>query len=80
MYHVGPGKPSFIAQRANQVLGESIDLLEDILDHQKGLLGSIGDGTFGLMRRPADGGRGLDGVVEKASAYYNPASEILEGA
>src|SRR3954466_4955740 len=75
-----PPPGGFIHQRANQVLGESIDLLEDMLDNDDGLLGSIGDGTFGLMRRPADGGRGLAGVVEKAAVYYNPASEILEGA
>jgi beta-lysine 5,6-aminomutase alpha subunit len=75
-----PAPDGFIAQRANQVLGESIDLLEDMLDNRDGLLGSIGDGTFGLMRRPADGGRGLAGVVEKGADYYNPASEILEGA
>ena len=30
------------------------------------------------MRRPADAGRGLDGVAKKSSAYYNPASELLE--
>jgi beta-lysine 5,6-aminomutase alpha subunit len=30
------------------------------------------------MRRPADAGRGLDGVARKASDYFNPASEILE--
>jgi beta-lysine 5,6-aminomutase alpha subunit len=31
------------------------------------------------MKRPADAGRGLDGVARKASGYYNPATEILEG-
>jgi beta-lysine 5,6-aminomutase alpha subunit len=30
------------------------------------------------MKRPADAGRGLDGVAAKADDYYNPASEILE--
>ena len=38
---------------------------------------AIADGTFGLMRRPADAGRGLDGVAKKSSVYYNPASELL---
>jgi beta-lysine 5,6-aminomutase alpha subunit len=32
------------------------------------------------MKRPADGGKGLDGVARKAADYYNPASELLEGA
>ena len=59
-----------------QLLGETIDLLEAIVDDT--LLEAIADGTFGLMRRPADAGRGLDGVAKKSSAYYNPASELLE--
>lgn len=71
-----PEPQGFIAQRARQVLGESIDLLDRIVDDT--LLEAIGDGTFGLMRRPAGAGRGLDGVAKKSSAYYNPASEILE--
>lgn len=74
-----PAPDGFISRRANQVLGESIDLLEKILDHDNGLLDAIADGTFGLMRRPADGGRGLDGVARKAPEYFNAASELLEG-
>ncbi|HET6939740.1 MAG TPA: lysine 5,6-aminomutase subunit alpha, partial [Nocardioides sp.] len=61
---------------ARQVLGETVELLEAIVDDT--LLEAIADGTFGLMRRPADGGKGLDGVAKKSSAYYNPASELLE--
>ena len=60
------------------MLGESIDLLERIADHPNGLLDAIADGTFGLMRRPADRGRGLEGVAKKSPAYFNPATEILE--
>ena len=73
-----PAPDGFIEQRARQVLGETIDLLDKILDHDNGLLDAIADGTFGLMKRPADGGRGLDGVAKKARDYYNPATEILE--
>jgi beta-lysine 5,6-aminomutase alpha subunit len=75
-----PAPDGFIARRARQVLGESIELLERILAHgsRTGLLDAIADGTFGLMKRPADAGRGLDGVAAKADDYYNPASEILE--
>ena len=57
---------------------ESIGLLEDIKAHDNGLLDAIADGTFGLMKRPADKGRGLEGVARKAADYYNPATEILE--
>ena len=78
-----PAPDGFITNRARQVLGESIDLLERIVgDHgttgHGGLLDAIADGTFGLMKRPADAGRGLEGVAKKSSAYYNPASELLE--
>ncbi|MDP9823006.1 beta-lysine 5,6-aminomutase alpha subunit [Nocardioides massiliensis] len=76
-----PAPDGFIAQRAQQVLGEAVDLLERITDteqHRDGLLDAIADGTFGLMRRPADGGRGLDGVARKADGYLNPAIDLLE--
>ncbi|GAA1596321.1 MULTISPECIES: lysine 5,6-aminomutase subunit alpha [Kribbella] len=71
-----PEPNGFIAQRARQVLGESVELLERIVDD--GLLDAIGDGTFGLMKRPQDAGRGLDGVARKSAGYYNPATELLE--
>jgi beta-lysine 5,6-aminomutase alpha subunit len=71
-----PEPDGFVARRAQQVLGEAVDLLGRI--GQQGLLAAIGAGTFGVTRRPPDGGRGLDGVVERADGYYNPASELLE--
>ena len=43
------------------------------------LLDAIADGTFGLMKRPADAGKGLDGVVEQAAGYYNPADRAARG-
>jgi len=77
-----PAPDGFIAERARRVLAEGIELLENINAHEgnAGLLASIADGTFGLMKRPADAGRGLDGVAKKAAHYYNPATEILEAA
>jgi beta-lysine 5,6-aminomutase alpha subunit len=71
-----PVPGGFIQRRAHQVLAEAVALLERIVD--VGLLTAIGEGTFGVMRRPADGGRGLEGVAAKESDYYNPASELLE--
>ena len=71
-----PAPDGFIANRARQVLAESVDLLDRIVDD--GLLNAIGDGTFGLMKRPQDAGRGLDGVARRSSEYYNPAIELLE--
>ena len=72
-----PPRDGFIVQRAHAVLDEAITLLERINDET--LLNAIGDGTFGLMKRPANAGRGLDGVVVKGEGYLNPATEILEG-
>ena len=51
-------------------------LLGKIVD--EGLLTAIAGGTFGITRRPPDGGRGLDGVIRQADGYFNPATEILE--
>jgi beta-lysine 5,6-aminomutase alpha subunit len=70
-----PEPGGFVARRAGQVLGEAVDLLRQI--GAQGLLTVIGAGTFGVTRRPADGGRGLDGVVKRADGYYNPAAERL---
>ncbi|HVU74255.1 MAG TPA: lysine 5,6-aminomutase subunit alpha [Mycobacteriales bacterium] len=72
-----PAPDGFIATRARAVLDESVQLLERI--ERDGLLRAIGEGTFGVTRRPADGGRGLDGVVAKDERYWNPASDHLEG-
>src|SRR5438067_8169813 len=71
-----PEPDGFVAQRARQVLGEAIDLLRKI--GSQGLLTAIGEGTFGVTRRPVGGGRGLDGVVKQAGGYFNPATEMLE--
>jgi beta-lysine 5,6-aminomutase alpha subunit len=78
-----PAADGFINRRADEVLGEAIALLDRIaadadVDGDPPLLAAIADGTFGLMKRPAGGGRGLDGVARKADGYYNPASDLLE--
>ncbi len=71
-----PAPDGVIVRRAHQVLDEAVALLERIVD--EGLLAAIGAGTFGLMKRPADGGRGAEGVVEKATGYCNPAADALD--
>jgi beta-lysine 5,6-aminomutase alpha subunit len=72
-----PEPDGFVARRAREVLADSVGLLRRICD--EGLLTAIADGTFGVTRRPPDGGRGLDGVIERAEGYFNPATEILDG-
>jgi beta-lysine 5,6-aminomutase alpha subunit len=71
-----PAPDGFIAVRARQVLSEAVDLLERICDDT--LLGAIADGTFGLMKRPAHGGRGFDGVARRAEGYHNPVGDLLQ--
>ena len=73
-----PAPGRFIQRRAQQVLAEAVRLLERVADD--GLLAAIAAGTFGVMRRPQDGGRGLSGVARHEPDYYNPATEILEEA
>jgi beta-lysine 5,6-aminomutase alpha subunit len=72
-----PAPGGLIERRAAEVLGEAAGLLRRICD--QGLLTAIADGTFGVTRRPPDAGRGLDGVIEQADGYFNPATRLLEG-
>ena len=72
-----PAPDGFIAQRARQVLGESVELLDRIVDD--GLLNAIGDGTFGLMKRPQDAGRGLDGVAKTLRRLLQPRHRPTRG-
>jgi beta-lysine 5,6-aminomutase alpha subunit len=78
-----PATGGLIEKRANQVLDEAIRLLRDIATDSDPagdppLLAAIADGTFGTMRRPPSGGRGLDGVARRSAAYVNPALDLLE--
>ncbi|MEB3196690.1 MAG: lysine 5,6-aminomutase subunit alpha [Candidatus Sericytochromatia bacterium] len=59
-----------IAARANQVLREAVLQLRHI--HDVGLVAAIGEGCFADVRRAPDGGKGLEGVFEKAPDYLNP--------
>jgi beta-lysine 5,6-aminomutase alpha subunit len=72
-----PAPDGFIVRRAHRVLDEAVALLDRVVDD--GLLTAIADGTFGLMRRPADGGRGAEGVIQKADGYVNPVTDALDG-
>ncbi|MUN37614.1 lysine 5,6-aminomutase subunit alpha [Actinomadura litoris] len=71
-----PRPDGMLVQRARRVLAESVELLERVSDD--GLLTAIAEGTFGVTRRPPDGGKGLEGVVPHADGYFNPAIEILD--
>jgi beta-lysine 5,6-aminomutase alpha subunit len=81
-----PPRDGLIQNRARQVLGEAVELLDRIVTdtstrgtpYPQPLLAAIADGTFGAMKRPPSKGKGLDGVIAKAEAYDNPAVALLE--
>lgn len=66
-----------IANRARFVFGKAMELLEEC--RKDGMVAAIGRGRFGDVKREETGGKGLDGVVEKASDYFNPFLDLMEG-
>ncbi|MFA9372150.1 MAG: lysine 5,6-aminomutase subunit alpha [Labilibaculum antarcticum] len=64
-----------IRQRAAKVLDDAIELVEKI--EKEGLFNALEKGIFADIKRPKDGGKGLAGVVEKGSNYFNPFIELL---
>ena len=66
-----------IANRARFVFDRALQLLEEC--QADGMIAAIGRGRFGDVKRSETGGKGLEGVVEKAGDYFNPFLDILEG-
>ncbi|MBM7622631.1 lysine 5,6-aminomutase subunit alpha [Sporohalobacter salinus] len=64
-----------IQNRANEVLINVVNLLEDI--ENKGLKETISEGTFAGVKRTEEGGKGVEGVIKKGPDYYNPFLEIM---
>lgn len=67
-----------IRSRAKEVLENAIALLEKI-DHE-GLFTALEKGIFGDVKRPKNGGKGLEGVAEKGNNYMNPFIQLMIGA
>ena len=63
--------------RAKEVLGNTIQLLEEIT--KEGLFTALEKGIFGDVKRPKNGGKGLAGVTMKGENYYNPFVELMKG-
>jgi len=70
---VKPG--GVIERRAGEVLTGCERLLERVA--AIGLMAAIDAATFADVKRSPDGGRGFDGVFERAADYYNPFEEAL---
>ena len=64
-----------IERRAADVLSECEILLERVA--ARGLMQSIEAGVFADVKRSPDGGRGFEGVFERAPDYWNPFEELL---
>jgi beta-lysine 5,6-aminomutase alpha subunit len=65
-----------IQSRAQEVLRKAADLLAQI--EQQGMFTTLEKGTFADIKRPMDGGKGLDGVVVKDHAYFNPFIALMK--
>ena len=61
---------SRIQKRAQEVLGKADALLAEV--EKEGLFATIEKGIFGGVKRPFDGGHGLEGVCTKGENYFNP--------
>ena len=57
-----------IENRANEVLTDAYNLLERI--SRDGLFKSLENGVFAGTKRSIDGGKGLDGVIEKDPGLF----------
>lgn len=64
-----------IQNRANEVLVKANDLLTEI--EKDGLFKTLEEGKFAGVKRPINGGKGLDGVAVKGKEYYNPFIELM---
>ena len=66
-----------IRNRAAKVLDDAVELLEKIA--AEGLFDALEKGIFGDVKRPKNGGKGLDGVVQKGENYMNPFIKLMKG-
>jgi len=65
-----------VKTRARAVLEEAVAFMERI--DSAGLLDAIEKGMFADVKRPKDGGKGLEGLVVKGKGYWNPVEEALK--
>lgn len=70
-------KDGMIVKRAEEVLTNAVDLLEQI--EGEGLFSTLEQGKFGDVKRPRNGGKGLDGVFVKDNEYLNPFIPLMLG-
>ena len=66
-----------VRNRAKKVLDDATHLLEQM--ESEGLFSALEKGIFANVKRPQNGGKGLDGVTNKADNYFNPFVELMKG-
>ena len=64
-----------VERRASQVLEECRQMLQKVAEI--GFFAAIEAGMFADTVRTRDGGKGLDGVIERGPDYFNPIAELL---
>ena len=69
-------KDGMIQKRAQKVVDDALDTLTKI--EKEGLFSALEKGMFGDVKRPMNGGKGLAGVCEKGTHYYNPFIELMK--
>ncbi|MCK9625428.1 MAG: lysine 5,6-aminomutase subunit alpha [Bacteroidales bacterium] len=70
-------KDGIIQNRAKEVLDNAVALLEKIVS--EGLFNALEKGIFADVKRPKNGGKGLDGVCQKGENYMNPFINLMKG-
>lgn len=66
-----------IRNRAKEVIENAIGLLDKI--NNEGLFNALEKGMFADVKRPKNGGKGLEGVCEKGVNYINPFINLMKG-
>lgn len=70
-------KDGIMANRVDEVLNKACELLTEI--EKEGLFKTLEQGKFAGIKRPIDGGKGLDGVIMKEANYFNPFIGLMLG-
>lgn len=70
-------KDGIIQRRAQEVLDKAEKLLHQV--EEETLFTTIEKGIFGGVKRPRDGGKGLEGVCTRDEGYFNPFIPLMLG-
>ena len=65
-----------VRRRAAEVLDKATALLQQM--EKEGLFSALEKGIFADIKRPKNGGKGLQGVAEKRDNYENPFIDIMK--